>query len=149
MAKLKVFGWSDGLRAYAVAVTSRAKALEAWGIRQNLFKTGDAQEIDDADLVRAAMAQPGVVIAKAVRGGGIKAVAAAKPPEKPNGPTAQERKIAKLREEVSALDDQHDRDLEAIAGQRRALDEEEESLTTDYDQAREDLASRLAAAKKG
>ena len=30
MAKLKVFAWSNGLKTYAVATTSRPKALEAW-----------------------------------------------------------------------------------------------------------------------
>nr|WP_314435032.1 hypothetical protein [uncultured Brevundimonas sp.] len=42
--RLKVFRWSDGFHAYSVAVSSRPKALSAWGSGQDLFATGLAAE---------------------------------------------------------------------------------------------------------
>ena len=60
--RLKVFVTSDGLTDYVVAVSSRARALAAWGVRQDVFKEGQAYESDDPVLVKAAMAQPGEVL---------------------------------------------------------------------------------------
>ncbi len=148
MARLKVFGWSDGLRTYVVAATSRPKALQAWGVRQDLFKEGVAREVDDPDLVKAALAQPGVVLGGAVRGGAIKALAAAKPPPKPKGPSAAEREVTRLREEMGQLETAHDHDLEDVADRHRALDRQEAALTAAFGKARAALEARLAAAKK-
>src|SRR5690349_16493391 len=60
--KLKTFVTSNGLMDFIVATTSKAKALAAWGVGQDLFKVGQAHETDDPDLVEAATAEPGTVI---------------------------------------------------------------------------------------
>ena len=44
--KLKVFCYTDGFHSWTVAAPSRAKALEAWGVKRDLFKDGSAREID-------------------------------------------------------------------------------------------------------
>ena len=63
MAKrLKVFTWSDGFHAFTVAASSRPKALQAWGSRQDLFATGLASELDGGPDYEAALAAPGEVI---------------------------------------------------------------------------------------
>ena len=62
MARLKVFSWSDGLHAYTVATTSRAKALAAWGFSRDLFKDGEAEEIKAGIDHDRALAQPGVTV---------------------------------------------------------------------------------------
>ncbi len=63
MAKrLKVFTWSDGFHAFTVAVSSRPKALEAWGSKQDLFATGLASELSGGPDYEAALAAPGQVI---------------------------------------------------------------------------------------
>ena len=62
MARLKVFTWSDGFHAFTVAATSRPKALKAWGMTQDIFKSGLAREITDGPTFDAARAQPGEVI---------------------------------------------------------------------------------------
>ena len=59
---LKVFVTSDGLTDFVVAVTSRPKALQAWGVKQDLFKEGRAQEATDPAVVTAALAKPGEVL---------------------------------------------------------------------------------------
>ena len=45
-ARLKVFTWSDGFHAFTVAASSRPKALAAWGVGQDLFKSGLARQIE-------------------------------------------------------------------------------------------------------
>lgn len=61
-AKLKVFTWSDGFHAFTVATTSRPKALEAWGSRQDLFASGLARVMTEGPDYDAALASPGEVI---------------------------------------------------------------------------------------
>lgn len=61
-AKLKVFTWSDGFHAFTVATTSRPKALEAWGSRQDLFASGLASSLTEGPDYEAALASPGEVI---------------------------------------------------------------------------------------
>lgn len=66
MARLKVFCWSDGFHAYPVAVSSRPKALEAWGVTQDLFKTAMAVELRDGADFEAALANPGQVLERKI-----------------------------------------------------------------------------------
>ena len=61
-AKLKVFTWSDGFHAFTVATTSRPRALEAWGSRQDLFASGLASPLTEGPDYDAALASPGQVI---------------------------------------------------------------------------------------
>src|SRR4051794_17970959 len=95
-AKLKVFITSDGLTDYLVATSSRLKALEAWGVNQDLFKEGRARETDDPALVRAASARPGEVI-KRPSGAKLPKLPPRKSDAKRSEPTpAQRRKVADL-----------------------------------------------------
>jgi hypothetical protein len=143
MGKLKVFAWSNGLKTYAVAATSRPKALEAWGIHQDLFADGTARESDDPKLVAATTAQPGVVIEQAVSGGAAKAVAAVKAPSRPKGPTPAQKRAAELKAKLAALDDEHARALRDIDRRRVALDDEAAALDQEHEAARAALADRL------
>ena len=61
-AKLKVFTWSDGFHAFTVATSSRPKALEAWGSKQDLFATGLASQLSGGPDYEAALASPGEVV---------------------------------------------------------------------------------------
>ena len=60
--KLKVFCYSDGFHSWTVAAPSRAKALEAWGVKRDLFKDGAAREIQIGRDREAALAAPGELI---------------------------------------------------------------------------------------
>ncbi len=147
MARLKVFAWSNGLKTYAVATTSRPKALEAWGIRQDLFADGTAHEVEDPALVAVATAQPGVVVEQAVGGGAAKAIAAIKPPPKPKGPTAAEKRVTDLKAQLDRLEDAHRLALDALEDRRRALDAEIENLRRAQEDDRTALAEKLRAAR--
>ncbi len=78
MAKrpLKVFRTSIGFHDAYVATTSRKAALEAWGAGSDLFASGAAEPVSDASLVKAPLAQPGVVI-RVARGSTAQHLAAA------------------------------------------------------------------------
>src|ERR1700748_1583142 len=65
--KLKTFTTSAGFFDLAVAAPSMKAALAAWGSsRTNLFRQGFAKTTDDAEVVAATMAQPGVVLRRPV-----------------------------------------------------------------------------------
>jgi hypothetical protein len=147
MAKLKVFAWSNGLKTYAVAATSRPKALQAWGIHQDLFADGTAHEVEDPGLIAATTAQPGVVVEQAISGGAAKAIAAVKPSSKPKGPTAAQKRVAELKAQLAALDDQHRVALDRIDAERRALDDRADALRREQQEMRAALAEKLRAAQ--
>lgn len=69
--KLKTFQTSMGFFDLAIAAPSMKAALEAWGSRANLFHQGFAKETDDPAVSAATMAQPGVVLKRAVGSSGI------------------------------------------------------------------------------
>ncbi|HEY0104847.1 MAG TPA: cell envelope biogenesis protein TolA [Rhizomicrobium sp.] len=64
--KLKAFTTSIGFFDLAVAAPSMKAALQAWDASQNLFHQGFARQTDDAKIVAATMARPGVVLRRPV-----------------------------------------------------------------------------------
>lgn len=64
--RLKTYQTSLGFYDQAVAAPSMKAALDAWGAKSNLFHQGIAKETDDADIVAATMAAPGVVLRRPV-----------------------------------------------------------------------------------
>jgi len=64
--KLKVFTTSAGFFDLAVSAPSMKAALEAWGAGANLFQQGFAQQTEDPAVVKATLAQPGVVLRRPV-----------------------------------------------------------------------------------
>ena len=148
-AKLKVFVTSDGLTDYVVAVSSKAKALAAWGVRQDVFKEGAAHETDDHELVKAATAKPGEVLRRPA--GTRHELAKLKPAKaaKPAGPTkAQLKKIADLEKQLADFDADHDREAAAMERARADLDRREEALHARHEARRAKLEAALKAARE-
>jgi hypothetical protein len=157
--RLKVFVTSDGLTDYVVAVSSKAKALAAWGVRQDLFKEGRARETDDPALVAAAMAQPGEVLRRPAETRG--ALARLKPPKrarppappkaepKPKAPSkAALKKVADLEARLSALDAAHDAARSELARARADIDRRGEAEAASHAARREKLVAVLSAARQ-
>jgi hypothetical protein len=104
--KLKVFRTSTGFHDAYVAAPSQNAALAAWGSKHDLFARGAAELVDDPDLMKEPLAQPGVVFRRS-RGSAEEQLAALgpvpianrrKPPEKSSpaqhpGAPAPRRKI--------------------------------------------------------
>src|SRR6185295_8202668 len=61
--RLKVYTTRIGIHEWAVAVPSQKAALQAWDVRENLFASGAAKVVDDAEVIEAAMKSPGVPVA--------------------------------------------------------------------------------------
>ena len=147
--KLKVFVTSDGLTDYVVATSSKAKALAAWGVRQDVFKEGAARETDDPVLVKAAMAKPGEVLRRPA--GSREKLAKLKPAKaaKPAGPSKMQlRKITTLEAKLADLEAVHDKAAQAMEQAKADLDRREEALHAKHEAERAKLEAALSAARQ-
>ncbi len=126
--RLKVFVTSDGLTDYIVAVSSKPKALAAWGSHQDLFKAGQAHQTDEPDVVAAALAQPGEVLRRPAGSRAalekLKPVARkARASARPIGPDkAQLRRIAAAEAKLAAAEAAHAKTLADLDARRAALE---------------------------
>jgi hypothetical protein len=59
---LRVYRTHLGFYDANVAAPSQKAALEAWGVRQNLFQKGMASVVGDDEIIRLARSKPGVVL---------------------------------------------------------------------------------------
>lgn len=147
MVRSKVFTWSDGFHAFTVAASSRPKALKAWGMTQDIFKSGLAREITDGPAFDAALAQPGKVIqtGEAVDVGSI-----SKAPRRSHstGPTpAQKARVADLEGRLERLDTTQATEIGNIEAEMAALQKQRSLLEGEYAAARRDLVARLKVAR--
>jgi hypothetical protein len=145
-AKLKVFTWSDGFHAFTVATTSRPKALEAWGSRQDLFATGLARPLTGGPDYDAALAAPGEVVARGLaidvgKIGKAKRV-------KTRGPSkAKAARIEKLDAALADLDQRHQAALADFETRQAALDAARREAEARYAAERQTLSGDLKAAR--
>ncbi|WP_374533750.1 hypothetical protein [Phenylobacterium sp.] len=148
--RLKVFVTSDGFTDYVVAVSSRAKALAAWGAHQDLFASGGAYETDDPGLVEAALGAPGEVLRRPRQIRPVKAPekTSAKAPRRPRDPTpAQVETVKALEAELTAQAAAFDAALAALEEQRQALEARRRDLETRYAEERARLREALRRAR--
>jgi hypothetical protein len=155
-ARLKVFITSDGLTEYVVAASSRAKALAAWGVHQDLFKTGAAHETDDPAVMEAARANPGEVLRRPadaqaalanLESGRSARLKPSKPPRPKPPSKVLLRRIEDLEVRLKALEADHDAEGEAILAARADLDDREGQAETRYRAERARLGAALKAAR--
>ena len=142
--RLKVFTWSDGFHAFTVAASSRPKALEAWGVGQDLFKSGLARQIDEGPDHDAALKSPGQVIERglSIDPGEIK------PARKPKGPSAAaRRKVEALEAELADLDRRQADEAGALEAEAKALAKRQADLGKRHRSERDRLRDRLKAAR--
>lgn len=146
-AKLKVFVTSDGLTDYIVATTSRPKALAAWGVHQDLFKAGQAREADDAALVEAASASPGVVVERP-SASTLKALKTTpKKPAKTAPSKAAVRQVKDLEARLAALEEAHASRLGEIEAERAELEVRAAREAQSFQTERDRLSARLEKAR--
>lgn len=144
--RLKVFGWSDGFHSWTVATSSRPKALQAWNVEQDLFKSGLAHEVDAGPEREAALASPGTVIktGRAIDPGLIKAL-------EPNPAQARRRKAREKAKDIQASLDALEATLKEQVGrirtERDRLDQRIADLENDAAKKRAALEKSLKAAR--
>ncbi len=144
--KLKVFTWSDGFHAFTVAASSRPKALEAWGSKQDLFATGLATQLAGGPDYEAALASPGDVITRglAIDVGKISKAR----PKKAAGPSKAKRaRIESLQAALADLDETHQSALADLDARQAALETERRRIETDHERSRKALAADLKKAR--
>ena len=145
-AKLKVFTWSDGFHAFTVATTSRPKALEAWGSKQDLVATGLASQLSGGADYDAALASPGEVVERGLAID-VGKIGKAKP-AKPRGPSkAKAAKIEKLQAALADLDERHQVVMADFEEQQAALSQARQEAEATYETDRKFLAADLKKAK--
>jgi hypothetical protein len=146
-ARLKLFVTSDGLTDYFVATTSRAKALAAWGVRQDLFKDGRAREVRDPAIEKDE--RPGEVLSRpASSKGAAQPTRPRKPAPHRRAPAAAARRVAELQAKLSALDEGFTAARREREARRQALDAEERRETKAHEAAREALRACLSQARR-
>ena len=64
--RLKVYAATMGFYETVVAAPNQTAALKAWGVRRNLLADDTAVVVDDDAVAAAALAQPGVVLRRAI-----------------------------------------------------------------------------------
>lgn len=151
--KLKVFCYSDGFHSWTVAAPSRAKALEAWGVKRDLFKDGSAREIQIGPDREAALVAPGELIERglAVDVGEVARKKAPKAAAKAKKPTAADAKakarVEALEVELKTLDEAQAEETAELEAEREALDRKAAALAKRQRKARETLKAKLKTAR--
>lgn len=146
--RLKVFTWSDGFHAFTVATSSRPKALEAWGSKQDLFATGLASELSDGPDYDAALQSPGEVVERglAVDIGKIKRSTKARPERAAS--KARLEKVTRLETRLRTLDVDHASTLEDLDEEARQIEARRAEAERDYARDRQALVRELKAARR-
>jgi len=146
--RLKVFCWSDGLTAHTIAASSRAKALAAWGFHRDLFKDGEAREVEGGPDYDAALAAPGETIRRDL----------ARPPSPHTGRATRvaqrraaqrarleqiEASITEVTEEERAADGEIAREREALARKEARLAQRLRARRDALEDKRDEVRARL------
>lgn len=166
--RLKVFQAPFGFYDTVVAVPSRAAALRAWETRQDLFAFGQAREIDDPAVVAAALAQPGVVLKRAVgsnepfaikatslpkipdipkRSTGKAAPNKAAPPKKPKLPPADRSALTRAEAALSMVDKARKAEEAELRRRQDELDAARSAAQADYVQKRRAATAKVVEAR--
>ena len=153
-AKLKVFTWSDGFHAFTVATTSRPKALEAWGSRQDLFASGLASPLTEGPDYDAALASPGQVIERGLTVD-IGKISRAERLSKPAGEARKTKAKAKFRArleafeaKLAALDTTHADTVAGLEATMAKIEANRAEAEAAYEASRKAIVADLRAARR-
>jgi hypothetical protein len=163
--RLKVFQASLGFFESVVAVSSRPAALEAWGVRQNLFAEGWAKPATDEAAIAAALAHPGEPLRRAIGSNDpfeldpgslpqvpdapkAKAAPARPTPKEKPKPAPDRRALDRAEAALHALDEKRKAQEADFRARRDALDAEETTAQDAYVKARRAAKDGIDAARE-
>ena len=147
--RLKAFQAQFGFYDSIVAAPSRAAALRAWGVHQDLFASGDARLATDEAAIAAAMAHPQTPLRRAVGSSDAFALEPTSLPEVPDPPRKPAAKAAPKAKPVAPTRAPADRSrLDAAEQALRDLDERRKREEAGLRKAQEDLEARREAAQE-
>lgn len=168
--KLKVFRTPTGFHDAYVAAPSQKAALEAWGSDKNLFSAGAADRVEDPELMREPLANPGKVIrrvrgtmaehmaalpkdsprgrAKAARKDTTAAKAKAKPapPPKPK-PRPSREPLDRIEDELAKVEHRHRDELAALALRQAELDRDRREIEAAQEREQHKIGRRIEGAR--
>ena len=155
-SKLKVFQASLGFYDTLVAVPSQAAALRAWGTHQNLFNDGIARPAEDRDAVAAALAQPGIVLRRALGTNDPFSLDPGTPkiPDLPRGRKrtpkthADRTALDRAEADLARLMDKRRAEQDAFEAQRRELEAEEATASARFEEASSQARERVERERK-
>jgi hypothetical protein len=134
---LKVYVAPLGFFESVVAAPSKAAALRAWGVHQDLFASGEAEVTTDQAAVKAATAHPGVPLKRPVGGKGDFEL----DPRLPDTPAGKRRAVkAKPKPDRAALD--------AAEARLKKVEDDQAAGQADFERRREALEAEAGAARK-
>ena len=149
-SKLKVFQAHFGFYDTIVAAPSQAAAMQAWGVRRNVFADGQAKLTIDEAAVAAANAHPGTVLKRPVGADGPFEVEPTSLPELPDLPPKKAtRRTEKLAATKAPPLPPPDRSFlsKAEAG-LLAVDERRKTEEAEFDERQAALDAEMAAAEE-
>jgi len=140
--RLKVFRHSIGFHDAYIAAPSQKAALAAWGAESDLFARGLAERVEDPDLMREPLANPGKVIRR-LRGTSAEQIAAlpadaprpraprtakAAPTTPPPEPRPDHSAVDRAERDMAELETRHRKAQAALAQRQADLDHERRAL---------------------
>lgn len=168
--KFKVFRTPIGFHDAYVAAPSQKAALEAWGSDKNLFSAGAAERVEDPELMREPLANPGKVIRR-VRGTMAEHMAAlpkdsprrdvkvapkdttaAKskekqaPPPKPKSRPSREL-LDRIEAELGEVEQRHRDELAALALRQAELDRDRRKIESAQERERHKIERKIETAR--
>ena len=147
--KLKVFEARLGFYDTIVAAPSQAAALRAWGTSQNLFANGDATTAIDEAAISAAIAQPEIVLRRAIGSNAPFALQPTSLPTLPDAPSKTAATKTDRERRPAAPTKPADRSkLDAAKAELRTLDEHRKREEIDFRREQEELETRREAAQQ-
>jgi colicin import membrane protein len=152
MPKFKTFTTEQGFFELAVAASSRAAALRAWGMKHDLFAQGLARESKDKQAA-ATLAQPGVVLKRPLGSKGTFGTESVLPKVKNVPPKTKKKARAgdrdareKAAKALKELDESYRRRLAALQEELRGVQTQIREVSRTWkDRRKQSTSSRLKA----
>ena len=147
----------DGLNDWIVAAPNRKAALDALGVRQDLFAQGMAREEQDPGLVAAARAAPGAALRRAkgakgafepVTGPADWSAAVPRSRKARAKPEPDRRELDRAQARLAEVVDRHRRETDDIAEERARLDARQASENEAFAAARQAAKAAVDEAAK-
>lgn len=145
--RLKVFQAQFGFYDSVVAAPSQAAALRAWGTRQNLFASGDARQITDADAVAAALQHPETPLRRAVGSKDAFALEPTSLPSVPDAPKTKQKSVARRVVEAPIQPPPDRSMLDAAEKALHLVDAKRKAEEARFRREQDELEARQAAAQ--
>ena len=153
-AKLKVFTWSDGFHAFTVATTSRPKALEAWGSRQDLFASGLASPLTEGPDYDAALASPGQVIERGLTvdigkvSKAERSTGSADGARKAKSKSRARARLEELEAKLAAIDTAHAETVSGLDAAVAKIEADRAEAEASYEASRKAIVAELRKARR-